>query len=111
MTTFVSQTVGSTLLVRPMGRLDLVSAPEFREIVSKSVADGINKVIVDLHGVDFLDSSGLGVLVTGLKATRQAGGNLRIARVPEQALIVLDLTMMQQILHPFKSVEEAMTAP
>ncbi len=110
MTTFVSETVGSTLLVRPVGRLDLVAAPELREIVATSVAGGINQVIVDLHEVDFLDSSGLGALVTGLKTARQAGGNLRIARAPEQALIVLDLTMMQQILHPFASVEEAMSA-
>ena len=97
-------------MVRPVGRLDLVAAPELREIVAKSVADGITKVVVDLHEVDFLDSSGLGALVTGLKTTRQAGGNLRIARAPEQALIVLDLTMMQQILHPFVSVEEAISA-
>ncbi len=50
-------------------------------------------------------------MINGLKTTRQAGGNLRIARPAQQALIVLDLTMMQQILHPYVSVEEALAAP
>jgi anti-sigma B factor antagonist len=58
-----------------------------------------------------MDSSGLGAMINGLKATRQAGGNLRIARPAQQALVVLDLTMMQQILHPYASVEEAIAAP
>ncbi|MDE3008851.1 MAG: STAS domain-containing protein [Acidobacteriota bacterium] len=111
MTTFASTTTGSTLVVRPEGRLDLVAAPELREIVAKSIAGGVVNVVVDLAEVDFLDSSGLGALVTGLKSTRQAGGNLRIARAPEQALIVLDLTMMQQVLFPYPSVEEALEAP
>lgn len=107
MTTFDLETMDTTLVIRPEGRLDLVAAPELRELVAKSVASGVVKIVVDLHGVDFLDSSGLGALVTGLKTTRQAGGNLRIARATEQTLIVLDLTMMQQVLFPYPSVEDA----
>ncbi|HEY7930730.1 MAG TPA: STAS domain-containing protein [Acidimicrobiales bacterium] len=111
MTTFATTTTDSTLIVRPNGRLDLVAAPELREIVAKSIAGGVVNVVVDLADVDFLDSSGLGALVTGLKSTRQAGGNLRIASATEQALIVLDLTMMQQVLFPYPSVEAALEAP
>ena len=108
MTTFASQTQGTTLVIRPEGRLDLVAAPELRELVATSVAKGVVNIVVDLHDVEFLDSSGLGALVTGLKTTRQAGGNLRIARATEQTMIVLDLTMMQQVLFPYPSVEDAM---
>lgn len=107
MTTFDLETMGATLVIRPEGRLDLVSAPELRELVAKSVAGGVVNIVVDLHDVDFLDSSGLGALVTGLKTTRQVGGNLRIARATEQTLIVLDLTMMQQVLFPYPSVDDA----
>lgn len=111
MTSFTTETIGTTLVVRPLGRLDLVSAPQLRDIIASSVANGVVGVVVDLHGVDFMDSSGLGAMINGLKATRQAGGNLRIARPAQQALVVLDLTMMQQILHPYASVEEAIAAP
>jgi anti-anti-sigma factor len=111
MTSFATETIGTTLVVRPEGRLDLVSAPQLRDIVSHSVANGIIGVVIDLHAVDFMDSSGLGAMINGLKTARQAGGNLRIARPTQQALMVLDLTMMQQILHPYASVEEALAAP
>ncbi len=111
MTSFATETIGSTLVVHPVGRLDLVSAPQLREIVTDSVANGIIGVVIDLHDVYFMDSSGLGAMINGLKTARQAGGNLRIARPAEQALMVLDLTMMQQILHPYASVEEALAAP
>lgn len=110
MTTFATDVREGTLVVRPVGRLDLIAAPELREVVAKSVADGVVKVVVDLSGVDFLDSSGLGALVTGLKATRQVGGNLRIAAAQEQALVVLDLTMMQQVLQPYETVDAAFEA-
>lgn len=110
MTTFATDVRNGTLVVRPTGRLDLIAAPELREVVAKSVADGVVKVVVDLSEVDFLDSSGLGALVTGLKATRQAGGNLRIAAAQEQALVVLELTMMQQILQPYATIDAALEA-
>lgn len=111
MTSFATETIGTTLVVRPSGRLDLVSAPQLRDIVAVSVANGIVGVVVDLQEVDFMDSSGLGAMINGLKTTRQAGGNLRIARPTPQAMVVLDLTMMHQILHPYASVEEALEAP
>lgn len=110
MTTFATDVRNGILVVRPTGRLDLIAAPELREVVAKSVADGVVKVVVDLSEVDFLDSSGLGALVTGLKATRQAGGNLRIAAAQEQALVVLELTMMQQILQPYATIDAALEA-
>ena len=47
-------------------------------------AAGSNRVVVDLAETQFLDSSGLGALIAGLKTTRQAGGDLRIARPERQ---------------------------
>jgi anti-sigma B factor antagonist len=55
----------------------------------------------------FLDSSGLGALIAGLKTARQAGGDLRIARPTEAVSLVFTLTNMDRVLRPRASVEEA----
>lgn len=100
---------GATV-VAPIGRLDMVAAPQLRAIVTETVAGGSNRLVVDLGGTQFLDSSGLGALIAGLKTTRQAGGDLRIARPNEQVQLVMELTQMNTVLRPYPTVEAALAA-
>lgn len=94
-------------VVSPSGRLTMVGAPDLRDMVSSLVQEGRTRLVVDLSGVTFLDSSGLGALVAGLKSARQAGGDLRIAAASEQVLLVLKLTSLDRVLEPHASVEAA----
>lgn len=96
-----------TTIVAPRGRLDMASAPEFRESVKRLVESGSSHLVVDLHEVSFVDSSGLGAIVGGLKAARNVGGELRIARANQQVLLVLDLTSLNRVLTPYETVEDA----
>ncbi|WAB80308.1 STAS domain-containing protein [Microcella daejeonensis] len=89
------------------GRLNMVTAAAFREEVSALVGDGHARIAVDLARVEFMDSSGLGALVGGLKSTRQAGGDLRIVAPTEQVLMVMRLTNLERVLAPASSVDEA----
>jgi anti-sigma B factor antagonist len=88
------------------GRLNLVSAPSLRTAVEETVAETPH-VVVDLSAVTFMDSSGLGALIAGLKRARQAQGDLRIAGANEQVLTVLRLTNLDKVLKPQESVEAA----
>lgn len=101
---------GGATVVSPVGRLDMVAAPQLRIIVTETVAGGSNRLVIDLAGTQFLDSSGLGALIAGLKTTRQAGGDLRIARPNEQVQLVLELTQMNTVLRPYPTVEAALAA-
>lgn len=98
---------GDGAVVRLTGRLDLLVAAEVRQALARAVADGRRRMVVDLGDVSFVDSSGLGALISGLKAARQAGGDLRIARPSEQARMILQLTTLDRVLKPYASVEEA----
>jgi anti-sigma B factor antagonist len=98
---------GGIAVLRLSGKLNMVSAASVRETVASLVGAGSTRVVVDLADVDFLDSSGLGALVSGLKSTRQAGGDLRIASPGEQVRLVLRLTNMERVLIPYESPEEA----
>ncbi|WP_210493509.1 STAS domain-containing protein [Patulibacter sp. SYSU D01012] len=95
-------------VVRLTGRLDLVSAAALRAVVRDAVDDGRTGLVVDLAAVPFVDSSGLGALIGGLKSTRQAGGELRIAAPGEQVLSVLRLMRLDRVLRPYETVAEAL---
>jgi anti-sigma B factor antagonist len=104
---FQEKDSGGYVTLVPDGRLNLVSAPPLRARIDDLVREGKARVVVDLGAVDSIDSSGLGALIGGLKSTRQADGDLRIARPGEQVLAVLKLTNLDRILVPYDTVEEA----
>ncbi len=97
-------------VIRPTGRLTMVSAPQLRHAVDDLVGQGTPRVVVDLAGTEFIDSSGLGSLIGALKATRLAGGDLRIAAAPEQVRTVLRLTNLDRVLRNHPSAETAFDA-
>jgi anti-sigma B factor antagonist len=92
------------------GRLTMVDAPAFRSAVAEAVGGAATTVVVDLSACTFMDSSGLGAVIAGLKAARQAAGDLRIAAPSTQVLTVLQLTNLERVLRPFGSVAEALRA-
>ena len=89
------------------GRLTMTTAARLREAVDAAIAGAGPRVVVDLAATSFVDSSGLGALVGGLRATRTAGGDLRIAAPNAQVSSVLSLTNLDQVLTPHPSVEAA----
>ncbi|MVA76784.1 anti-sigma factor antagonist [Auraticoccus sp. F435] len=95
------------VVVHCRGRLNMVAAPRLKELLSSTVESGGQRVVVDLTGTDFVDSSGLGALVGGLKRCRQAGGDLRIAGAGQQVLTVLSLTNLDRVLRPYADVAAA----
>lgn len=105
----VHEALADVAVLECSGRLNMVSAPTFRETVAKVVTDGRARVVVELSGVEFMDSSGLGALVGSLKAARQAGGDLRIAAPSEQVEMVLKLSNMDKILRTYPDGDAAVT--
>jgi anti-anti-sigma factor len=101
------EAIGQAGVLRVQGRLTMAAAGELKAAVDREVAAGRTLVVVDLGGTTFLDSSGLGALVGGLRATRAAGGDLRIAGVGPQVRTVLELTTMDRVLRPYDTVEDA----
>jgi anti-anti-sigma factor len=103
----VREADGGVVLV-PSGRLTVVTAPQLRTAVAERIAAGDRLVVVDLSGTEFVDSSGLGALISCLKSARQAGGDLRIVAPTEQVSMVLKMTNLDRILQPRASVADAL---
>ena len=99
---------GHIAVIRPAGRLDRLAAPELEAEFSALVAGGNPRLVVDLAAVSFIDSSGLGALISGLGATRRAGGDLRIARLDGHSGALFRLTALDRVLRLYATVEDAL---
>ncbi len=66
-------TPGDYAVLSPQGRLTAVGAPMLRKNVDRLLEEGSTRIVIDLSQTSFVDSSGLGALIGGLKAARVAG--------------------------------------
>ncbi len=92
------------------GEIDVYTAPRFRERLVELVNDGRHQVVVDLEAVDFLDSTGLGVLVGGLKRLRTHDGDLLLVCTQARILKVFEITGLNQVFAIHESVDAAIEA-
>ena len=89
------------------GEIDVYTAPKLREKLIELVSDGSYHLIVDLENVDFLDSTGLGVLVGGLKRVRNHDGSLQLVCTQEKILKIFRITGLTKVFPIHSSVSEA----
>src|SRR5438270_13156508 len=91
------------------GEVDVYTAPRFRERLIELVSEGKHKIVVDLEAVDFLDSTGLGVLVGGLKRLRSHDGDLSLVCTQSRILKVFEITGLTSVFSIASTVDEATT--
>lgn len=89
---------------------DLLGEPDttnIREKVRSLVSSNVKNVILDLGGVNYMNSSGLGTLISTLTTTRNAGGDLRLARVEGKVQNLFVMTQLVKVFDTYDSVDEA----
>ncbi|HZQ56576.1 MAG TPA: STAS domain-containing protein [Acidimicrobiales bacterium] len=86
---------GETATLAISGDVDIATAPGLREQLERLEAPN---VVVDLSGVTFIDSTGLGVLVGALKRAKEAGGQLTLRSPSRSTRKVLDITGLSQLV-------------
>jgi len=93
------------------GEIDVTTTPRVRAQLISLLSEGKPNVIVDLEGVDFLDSSGLGALVAALKLARSRSGELRIVCDQQRSVRkVLEVTGLERVLDRYDTVAAAAAA-
>ena len=102
---------GDHMVVEVGGEIDVYTAPRLREKMVELVNAGHYHLVVDMESVDFLDSTGLGVLVGGLKRVRSHDGSLRIVCTQERLLKIFRITGLTRVFPIHDSVDEAVAAP
>ena len=98
------------MVLAAQGEIDVSTAPALRQELVELAAAGSGSVVVDLQGVDFLDSTGLGVLVSGLKRFRTGGSDLLLVVTSPRIGKVFEITGLTQVFSMHESLDDAVAA-
>ncbi len=89
------------------GEIDVYTAPRLRELLIDLVNNGHYQLVVNMEKVEFLDSTGLGVLVGGLKRVRAHDGSLDLVCTQERILKIFRITGLTKVFGIHDTVDEA----
>ena len=89
------------------GEVDSYNSPKLREKMVSLIDAGSANLVINLAGVDYIDSTGLGTLVGGLKRASEKGGAIRIICPNEQIHKVFNITGLVKVFPIFQTEQEA----
>lgn len=96
-------------IVTLAGRFDAHTAPQVREVLLQLLDEGRHHILVDMAAVNFVDSTGLSTLVSGMKRSRQAGGDLALMQLQRPVRVIVELTRLDKAfnIYPDRATAEA----
>jgi len=100
-----------TFVVGLTGEVDLYTAPELKSELLRLVAEGPNRIVVDLSGATFVDSTTLGVLLGAVKRLRLIGGELVIVCADLNIRRILSITLLDRAFTIYDTLDDALAAP
>jgi len=106
--TFIVSDSGDVTVVDVEGQLIVGNRQELKQKVLEELEDGARKFVVDFENTGYIDSSGLGVLVSLSKKIREQGGQLRLASLNEDLRTLFELTKLDTLFTIAESREEAL---
>jgi anti-sigma B factor antagonist len=90
------------------GEVDVYTSPRVKQEIVDLLNGGTTKLIVDLSGVEYLDSTGLGVLIGGLKRARERDGDLKLLCDNPRILRIFEITGLTKIFDIHRTEAEAL---
>ena len=106
----IEQRGGAILLTVQEERLDAHNSGDLKTQMLKLFEEGKNNLVIDLHAVRFVDSSGLGALVSGFKNASSRNGSLKLAGLQLQVKSMFELTRLHRVFEIFADVDEALAS-
>ncbi len=101
---------GDVIVLTLYGRLDLASGAKMKEAAKMYFADNKTSLLLNLSGVEFVNSSGLGALVSVMKEVRVLKGRLSLSDLDSFVQELLDITQLSQIFEIFPTEQEALAS-
>ena len=101
---------GEAVVLSAVGDVDLAQSPELRESIKQALDSNPKKLVVDLGGVNYMDSSGVATLVEALKRAKSGGASLVICSLAPAVLSIFEIARLDQVFNLAGSVDEALSA-
>lgn len=97
----------TTRILEIEGEIDVYTSPQLKQEIVKLAEGGVKHLIINLSKVEYLDSTGLGVLIGALKRLREAGGNLVLVGPALRILRIFEITGLDKIFDIYATEEDA----
>lgn len=97
----------TTCLMHIEGEVDVYTAPQLKQDIVEIAERGVKHLIINLSKVEYLDSTGLGVLIGGLKRLREGEGNLVLVGPGMRILRIFEITGLDKIFDIYPTEDEA----
>jgi anti-sigma B factor antagonist len=107
---FKLRTAEAVAVLEFSGRLDAYESPRVAEWLDKAMSREAPRLVVNLAGVNFIDSTGLAKLVQAMKRCRQSGGDLHLSALQQPVRIIFELTRLDKAFQVFATEEDAIAA-
>jgi anti-sigma B factor antagonist len=106
--TLTTREADGKTIVAVGGEIDVYTAPKLRDKITELVSAGSYELVVDMQAVEFLDSTGLGVLVGGLKKVRAHDGSLELVCNQDRLLKIFRITGLAKVFVIHETPDEAL---
>ncbi|MCY7394709.1 MAG: anti-sigma factor antagonist [Nocardioides sp.] len=108
--TLATREIDGKTVIAVGGEIDVYTAPKLRDKLTELVANGVYDIVIDMEAVEFLDSTGLGVLVGGLKKVRAHDGSLQLVLTQDRLLKIFRITGLAKVFVIHESADAALAA-
>lgn len=106
----IQENAGATLLELREERLDAHNSGDLKNEMLSLFEDGKNQLVIDLKDVRFIDSSGLGALVSGYKNASARNGNLKLCSLQPQVKSMFELTRLHRVFEIYPGADDALAS-
>ncbi|TYB33944.1 MAG: STAS domain-containing protein [Flexistipes sinusarabici] len=101
---------GTVAVIEIPERLDAGCSNELKEKINTLVNESIYNIVIDLSKTNFIDSSGLGALVSKISVCKANGGDIRLASPGKRVFEILQITHLDKVLNYYHDLEEAVNS-
>jgi anti-sigma B factor antagonist len=105
----VTQSSG-VAVVAPRGDLDMATVQDVRRALAGLLDGGQSRLLIDLDGVGYIDSSGIGALIAAMKQARAAGGDVRLCALQDEVRAIFEITRLVQVMSIHPTRQEALAS-
>lgn len=102
------ETPDGYVICKPVGELDAFTVSQFRQVLAELAS--CRRLVIDMSGIPFVDSAGLGALIGGIRRTRELGGDVAVSCNRPTLVRLLRTTGFDRIVSVTETVEEAIAA-
>ncbi|MEM8757494.1 MAG: STAS domain-containing protein [Planctomycetota bacterium] len=103
-----TEVIGSAAVVRPVGDIDLSRSPVLRESIKGVLLDKPARLVVDLAGVEYMDSSGVATLVEAMQLTKKGGHVLVLCSLTDRVRSIFEIARLEQVFRIEDDLESAL---